>query len=129
MYRSCYPIRLGQSNSIECSKSSIGMNIRIYLLSKYDDSTHTSALSRYNSDVWRELDYYQYIREEIIKHNISPNFVSLHSYYMTKNTGINFAKFDKIRAHIELRNYEISKANTDIRNNLYKKYNIIAVKL
>ena len=122
MYRSCYPIRLNQFNSIECSKSSIGMNIRIYLLSKYDDSTNTSALSRYNSDVWRELDYYQYIREEIIKHNISPNFVSLHSYYMTKNTGINFAKFDNIRAHIELRNYEISKANTDIRNNLYKKY-------
>ena len=122
MYRSCYPIKLGQFNSIECSKSSIGMNIRIYLLSKYDDETHVSTLPRYNSDVWRELDYYQYIREEIIKHNISPNFVSLHSYYMTKNTGINFGKFDKIRGQIEMRNYEIAKSNSDIRNNLYKKY-------
>jgi hypothetical protein len=122
MYRSCYPIKMGQFNSIECSKSSIGMNVRIYLLSKYDDETHVSTLPRHNSDVWRELDYYQFIREEVIKHNISPNFVSLHSYYMTKNTGINFSKFDKIKGQIEMRNYEIAKSNSDKRNNLYKKY-------
>jgi hypothetical protein len=122
MYRSCYPIKLGQFNIVECSKSSIGMNVRIYLLSKYDDSTNTSILPRHNSDVWRELDYYQYIREEIIKPNISPNFISLHSYYMTKNTGINFSKFERIRGQIEMRNFKISQANSDLRNNLYKKY-------
>jgi hypothetical protein len=121
MYRSCYPIKLGQNNSIECSKSSIGMNIRIYLLSKFDDGINKIDLSRYKSDVWRELDYYQYIRDEVIKQNISPNFISLHSYYMTKNTGINFKKFNQISSIIENKNNAIAKMNYNLRNNLYKE--------
>jgi len=123
MYRSCYPIRMGKYNNVECSKSSIGMNIRIYLLSKYDnDINNHSSLTRYTSDIWRELDYYQFIREEIIKHNISPNFITLHSYYMTKNTGINFKKFELIRNNIELKNMQIEKLNAEIRNNAYIRY-------
>jgi hypothetical protein len=125
MYRSCYPIKLGNFNNIECSKSSIGMNVRIYLLSKYDDqinSTSSSDIIRYHSDIWRELDYYQFIREEIIKQNISQNFITLHSYYMTKNTGINFKKFDNIRNNVDLKNKSIEKLNADIRNNAYINY-------
>jgi len=123
MYRSCYPIKLGSFNNIECSKSSIGMNIRIYLLSRYDEQINlSSTILRHKSDIWRELDYYQFIREEIVKHNMSPNFVTLHSYYMTHNTGINFKKFDDIRNNIELKNKQIEKLNTDIRNNAYIKY-------
>jgi hypothetical protein len=123
MYRSCYPIKLSTSNIVECSKSSIGMNVRIYLLSKYDDDIESGiGLPRYNSDIWRELDYYQFVREEIIKRNISPNFITLHSYYMTKNTGINFKKFDNIRKNIDLKNLNVEKTNANIRNNLYAKY-------
>jgi hypothetical protein len=122
MYRSCYPIKLGNFNNVECSKSSIGMNVRIYLLSKYDEQINSaSGISRYYSDVWRELDYYQFVREEIIKQNMSPNFVSLHSFYMTKNTGINFKKFESIRGNLELKNKQIEKLNADIRNNAYVK--------
>ena len=123
MYRSCYPVKLGSFNNVECSKSSIGMNVRIYLLSKYDDEINrASGISRYNSDVWRELDYYQFIREEIVKSNMSPNFVTLHSYYMTKNTGVNFKKFENIRTNIELKNKQVEKLNADIRNNVYVNY-------
>lgn len=120
MYRSCYPIKLGSFNNVECSKSSIGVNIRIYLLSKYDDEINkNNSLSRYTSDIWRELDYYQFMREEIVKQNMSPNFITLHSYYMTKNTGINFKKFESIRTNLELKNVEIEKMNAEIRNNVY----------
>ena len=123
MYRSCYPIKLGNLNVVECSKSSIGMNVRIYLLSKYDeDINNTRGLPRYNSDIWRELDYYQYIREEIIKPNLSPNFISLHAYYMTKNTGINFKKFENIRGKLQVRNFNIEKSNASVRNNMYISY-------
>jgi hypothetical protein len=123
MYRSCYPIKMGKYNNVECSKSSIGMNVRIYLLSKYDDSINTTnRLIRYNSDVWRELDYYQFIREEIIKQNMSPNFITIHSYYMTKNTGINFKKFDSIKSKIETKNLNIDKINSTVRNNQYLQY-------
>jgi hypothetical protein len=123
MYRSCYPIKMGNFNNVECSKSSIGMNIRIYLLSKYDDEINSArGIIRYNSDVWRELDYYQFIREEIIKLNISPNFATLHSYYMTKNTGINFKKFENIRTNIDISNKQVEKLNASIRNNAYVQY-------
>ena len=118
MYRSCYPIKMGKFNVVECSKSSIGMNVRIYLLTKYDEDINVSRLPRHNSDIWRELDYYQYVREEIVKPNISPNFITLHSYYMTKNTGINFKKFDLIKDQ----NQSVYKNNNSIRNNLYIKY-------
>ena len=123
MYRSCYPIRLGSNNIVECSKSSIGINVRIYLLSKFDDNINKVAgITRTQSDIWRELDYYQYIREEIVKPNISPNFITLHSYYMTKNTGINFKKFENIRGNVEINNANIEKMNSKIRNDIYIKY-------
>ena len=123
MYRSCYPVKMGLFNNVECSKSSVGMNVRIYLLSKYDEEAKINAhLPRSNSDIWRELDYYGYIREEIMRPGLCPNFITMHSHYMTLNTGINFRKFDEIQSHIELRNAQIEKSNYDIRNNLYLAY-------
>lgn len=120
MYRSCYPIRMGKTNNVECSKSSIGINVRIYLLSKFDELIINTD-ERNKSDIWRELDYYQYVREEIIKPNISPNFICLHSYYTTKNTGINFKKFREIKASFELGNRNIERSNAEQRNKLYKE--------
>ena len=122
MYRSCYPIKMGSSNIVNCALSSIGMNIRIHLLSKNDELLNKSDnLTRYKSDIWRELDYYQYIKEEIIKTGLSPNFITLHSFYLTKNTGINFKKFDNIRSNYD-RNLNIEKSNAEQRNQLYIKY-------
>jgi hypothetical protein len=123
IYRSCWPQKLNNSNVSQCAVSSVGMNIRIYLLSKYDDDLYKSNyLKRHDSEVWRELDYYQFVREEIIKPKLSPNFMILHSYYMTKNTGIQFGKFDLIRNQIDLKNQNIEKINIDIKNKLYIKY-------
>jgi hypothetical protein len=121
IYRSCYPIKMNQyNNNIECSKSSIGMNIRIYLLSNYDiDTPNINSNNRYNSDIWRELEYYQFIREELIKTFNLPNFITLHSYYITKNTGINFRKFNELTKYLETRNKETDLNNSKIRNQMY----------
>jgi hypothetical protein len=121
MYRSCYPIKMSRQNIVTCASSSIGMNIRIHLLSKTDERLYNASDERFSSDIWRELDYYQYIREEVIKPGLSPNFITIHSYFLTKNTGINFKKFDLIRGNYD-RNLNIEKANADIRNRLYIKY-------
>ena len=121
MYRSCYPIKMTKQNIVSCASSSIGMNIRIHLLSITDNKLYNTSNERFSSDIWRELDYYQYIREEVIKPGLSPNFITIHSYFLTKNTGINFKKFDMIRANYD-RNLNIEKTNADIRNKLYIKY-------
>ena len=121
MYRSCYPIKMSKQHIVSCALSSIGMNIRIHLLSKTDEELYYANTSRFSSDIWRELDYYQYIREEVIKPGLSPNFITIHSYFLTKNTGINFKKFDIIRSNFD-RNLNIERSNAELRNNLYLKY-------
>ena len=119
MYRSCYPVKMGKFNNVECSKSSIGINVRIYLLSKFDEISFNTDNRKY-SDIWRELDYYTHIRDEIIKTNISPNFVCLHSYYRTKNTGINFKKFRDLK--LKVSDMKTILKNEQIREELFKKY-------
>ena len=122
MYRSCYPIKLNSNNAVNCALSSVGMNVRIYLLSKTDDIINSTNLTnRHESDIFRELDYYQYIKEEIIKTNMSPNFILLHSWYMTENTGINFEKFKLFQSYAD-RNLKIEKLNLEKRNEIYIKY-------
>jgi hypothetical protein len=96
MYRSCYPIRMGNNNNIECSATSIGMNIRIYLLNQFDISYKNNKEVHLKSNVRRELWYYEFIRNEIIKKKLSPNFITIHSWYLTENTGIDFGKQRKL---------------------------------
>lgn len=60
MFRSCYPIKMGKYNNIDCATSSIGMNIRMYLLTAFDVSIHY----KHQSDIYRELWYYEYIKKK-----------------------------------------------------------------
>nr|URM62240.1 hypothetical protein [Mimivirus sp.] len=82
IYRSCFPIRLDQtSQSVTCARNSLGLNIRLYALTcaeYYSYKFRQSYLIEY--DVWRELAYYEYIRENIIKKKQSPNFPLLYAF-------------------------------------------------
>lgn len=96
IYRSCYPVRYDErSSSVQCAPNSLGMNIRIYRLSNGEYNVkkmEPSLIHQYN--VWRELAYYEYVREHIIKRNVSPNFVIMYGYYIAERCNIDF---DKIR--------------------------------
>lgn len=121
MYQSCYPIRLKKFNSLECSKNSVSMGVRIYLLSKFDLNFFSSN-EKYQSDIRRELDYYQFIKNDILNKLIVPNFIMMHSYYMTQNTGINFKKFKIFENELANKNFNIANINSDIRNQCYIDY-------
>ena len=43
-------------------------------------------------DVWREIKYYEYVREDIIKRKVSPNFVSLYLYTIDSTSNIDYQK-------------------------------------
>jgi|SaaInlStandDraft_4_1057021.scaffolds.fasta_scaffold16605_1 hypothetical protein len=103
LYRCCYPIRYDQNSaSITCAKGSIGMNIRIYNLSSGACNTRkNNARSSFKFDEWREIGYYEYIRERIIKNKQSPNFVSIYCHYLSEDCGIDFNKLARIRREIE----------------------------
>lgn len=88
VYSSCYPIRYDKiRGSVKCDKDGVGLNIRIYhMADKQIDN---------NSNLWRELSYYTYVRDNILKKKESPNFTMLHTYIKSENTNINFHILDK----------------------------------
>jgi hypothetical protein len=99
IYRSCYPIRWDRySNSVQCAKNSVGMNIRIYRLTVGEYRIKMEKKIDYHDyDVWRELAYYEYIREHVIKQNICPNFVTMYAYFICENCNIDFNKILEIK--------------------------------
>ena len=123
MFRSCYPVRLQKTaNFLMCAKESVGANIRIYSMSLYDELANKlnyGAIKKKFSDVWREIMFYQYIREEILKKKICPHFPFIYSYYITSNTGIDFKKIKALKQSFVDKNFEFEKSNEIIKNNIF----------
>ena len=92
LYRSCFPIKLDKvSRSTICAKNSIGMNIRLYSLTLAEFYSHYFRQHVYKKyDVWRELIYYEYVRENILKKKESPNFVLLYAFFLSHSQNIDF---------------------------------------
>jgi len=92
LYRSCFPIKLDQgSKRTVCAKNSIGLNIRLYALTVAEFFSHYFKQQIYKQyDVWRELIYYEYVRENIIKRKQSPNFTLLYAFFVSLNRNIDF---------------------------------------
>lgn len=97
IYRSCFPIRFDQmSQSVICSKNSIGLNIRLYALTCAEYYSYKFRQIIYKEyDTWRELAYYEYVRENIIKRKQSPNFPLLYSFFLSPNKKIDFFSLKK----------------------------------
>lgn len=97
IYRSCFPIRMDpKSQSIVCAINSIGLNIRLYALSYAEYYTYKFRQVVYKEyDVWRELAYYEYLRENIIKKKQSPNFPLLYAFFLSPNRNIDFFSLKK----------------------------------
>jgi hypothetical protein len=103
LYRTAYPIKYSPDHgTVVISEPSIGINVRIYRMSmaEYKVKENKNA-NYYDYDLWREIAYYEYIREKIIKSKISPNFVMMHSYYINTNKTINFDKINKLRGNTQ----------------------------
>lgn len=105
MFRSCYPMRLTEYNSTKCAPDNIGLNIRIYQMRVMDilAEKFSDKLKRNDCDLWREIGYYEFVREEIIKKNICPNFIMINSWYITKKSGVDFEKLKKLRNDPEIK--------------------------
>jgi hypothetical protein len=99
IYRSCYPIRQNEMDSKTiCARNSMGVNIRIYKLTEGAYMLHRTDKTKYHEyDQWRDIAYYEFIREHIIKRKICPNFVALYGYYICENSGIDFIKVAELR--------------------------------
>lgn len=97
IYRSCFPIMFEErSQSVICSGNSIGLNIRLYALSFAEYFSYRYKMPIYREyDVWRELAYYEFLREKILKPRRSPHFPILYAFFFCSNSTIDFYRLKK----------------------------------
>jgi hypothetical protein len=92
LYNSCYPMSIVNNQAI-AAKNASSINVRIYALNIAENIAYNLRDQVYREyPVWRELCFYEYMRENIIKRKKCPNFVLMYSYFMTQNNSINFHK-------------------------------------
>jgi hypothetical protein len=103
IYRSCYPIQRDERDGMTvCSKNSMAVNLRIYKLTKRAYDINSQNKSSYQEfEQWRDVGYYEYIREHIVKRKMCPNFVSMHGFYLTQNSCIDFDKVSQLRINVQ----------------------------
>ena len=98
IYTACYPIRFDKSNnSTQCAKNTLGMNVRIYRMTMGEYHIKSNKDDYYKYNLWREVHFYEYIREKIIKQKVCPNFPIIYGYYISENSDIDFDKLLMIK--------------------------------
>jgi hypothetical protein len=135
IYTSCYPIVFDNNNyQVQCSKNSVGINLRVYqvdtlaFIAKYKDFDETliteiypnynniqniNRLNYKNYNVWREIDYYNYIRDKIVKDIISPNFIQSYCNFIDVNANISFQRNNNLNNNVN-NNQLDTNTNTNI---------------
>jgi hypothetical protein len=78
IYRSAYPIRLDEKMKLLIAPHSTGINVRLYNLTYGEDNANkiNDKINKFKFNVWRELEYYNYVKNTIIQKKISQNFVT-----------------------------------------------------
>lgn len=101
IYRSAYPVRYNNKTKlINIGKQSMGINVRMYGMSIGDlrCKTISNLLDADNFDLWREIKYYDWIRNNIIRNKVSPNFISPILYKIDSYSKIEWSKLDMLRS-------------------------------
>jgi hypothetical protein len=92
LMRSCYPIKhIEKTGLVGCSRNSTAVNVRIYKMLEGSFFVH-----RYNKkiffefDEWREVAFYEFIREKILKPKVCPHFITMYGYFISLNSRIDY---------------------------------------
>ena len=133
MFKSCYPIRMDKKiHNIGCAKDSIGTNVRVYALTMFDELSYVlneeigtldggkARIPKQASDTWREIMFYTFVREEILKKKLCPHFPYLHAYFIADNNSIDFEKLKGMKKEINSLNRDGKIANEVFRNAVFK---------
>lgn len=113
IYKTCYPLK---ANNVEakCSEGSSSICMKLYDITRevYDSIKTNNSPNNYN--IWREIRFYEFMREEVLSKNVCPNFVLMYSYYLSQNPGISFSSItDKL--------YNNTNNNQNKNNNIFKR--------
>ncbi len=93
LFRAAYPIRYdNQKHNLEIAKDSVGLNIRLYNMSigELRAETINKHINKFEFDLWREIEYYRFIRDEVLLKKLSPNFASMILYKVDSKSVIDW---------------------------------------
>jgi hypothetical protein len=118
IFNGCYPVTYNKDkHRIDCGKDSLGVNLRIYSL----DDIRLSNLSNVNNFAcWRDRKFYQYVRNNILLKNKSPNFLMLYSHHWADDYYIDFNGMNTVRRKYSNKKY--NKVWERHRNFILKQY-------
>lgn len=122
LYRSCYPVRHDTRNATAiCSANSTGINVRIYRLTEGGYLVNKQEITKASDyDEWRDVSFYNYIKEHILKKKVCPNFPIMYGYTVSTNSNINF---DELKMIQERGRQNLNKNNNDTKNKSSNKWN------
>jgi hypothetical protein len=124
LYNAAYPIRHNSVVSdIDIAKGASGVNVRIYELSigALRAKTISKFISYDNFEVWREIKYYEYIKNNILLKKQSPNFINLLLYKTDEDSKINWNKLNNLIYNNDI---NILHKLEDDEKKINKKHNI-----
>lgn len=111
IYNAAYPIRYDEAkNNIFISKNAHGVNVRLYPLSigEMKGNELKINIDNIDYDLWRELKYYNYIRDNIVKNKKSPNFITPILYKTDNLSNVHWSKLAEIQ---KKRLFDVKKNN------------------
>ena len=126
LYGGAYPIRYNMNTrQIDIAKHGMGVCIRMYMMSIgaiYHERLGANITSN-NFDVWREIKYYQYVREQFFNKKICSNFISMILYKFDSKSKINYENIYNITGQhggsTQIRSKQISAdINNQVNNNI-----------
>ncbi len=95
IYRSCYPITTDRTNKTICQKGSLGIHIRFYKKEYFDDELTKHSGNNTITNMKRELEFYIWIRNNILLKKVCPNFTMLYTYNKCFTCNELFNELDK----------------------------------
>jgi len=97
LYTAGYPIKYNNdTRKIEIGNPAMGINIRIYPLSIIDIESNNNT-DKYDHNIWRELKYYDFVISDIVRRNISPNFINIILWKIDSECKINWDELERIK--------------------------------
>ncbi len=100
LYSAAYPVRFNMENgNIEIAKQSMGVNIRIYNMSQaaLNFTNMVPDFTKDDFDVWRDIKFYTWVKENLLDTKICPNFITYILYKLDRYSNINY---DNLKAII-----------------------------
>ncbi len=93
LYSAAYPVRFNMENgNIEIAKQSMGVNIRIYNMSEaaLKFTNMVPDVTKDMFDVWRDIKFYTWVKENLLDTKICPNFITYILYKLDRYSNINY---------------------------------------